>query len=307
MDVYTSSHRRVPLREPPIGAGGGEGAIYELAEAPGLAAKIYHSASKAAAREEKIRRMIGIGRTPAFRAARLAERLAWPQEQLFDGKGRFIGYSMPLIQAVTDLDELCAYPSPRGDTMTMKLVTLQSLCNIYEALHALGLAVGDGNPQNILVLADRSAALVDTDSIHIDGTSRCSVCAPGYAAPELLRKLRRTGTTYETCAGETFTPAADRFALAVNIFRTLARAHPFFCRLTDRADSGKTPTVEDRIVRGETPFFTPGRMCRSTPRTCGRRCRPISWSCSAGLFWRPRSCVPPRATGPGRWSASGRS
>lgn len=259
MEVFTGEKRRVTLREPPIKAGGGEGAIYEVADAPGTVAKIYHSVSKAAARQAKIQRMIDIGRTPAFRQARLADSLAWPHDEFFDSKGRFIGYSMPLIKAVSDLDDLFAYPPRPGKTAdtAQKLRTLRSLCAIYEKLHGLGLTVGDGNAQNTLVLPDNSAALVDLDSIHIDSTDRCVVCAPGYCAPELVKKLRDSGATYETCAGETFTQATDRFSLAVNIFRTLCHgAHPYYCRLTAGAGAGKTPSLDDRIVRGETPFFS---------------------------------------------------
>ena len=61
------------------------------------------------------------------------------------------------------------------------------------------------------------------------GTYRCNVCAPGYAAPELLQKCSdyvaqkpsASKNAYAETPLPTFTQETDNFALAIHVFKLL--------------------------------------------------------------------------------------
>ena len=97
---------------------------------------------------------------------------------------------------------------------------------------------------------------MDVDSFHFTALDeklyKCEVCAPGYIAPELVKKCKET--TYGEYAGETFNKMTDRFSLAVHIFRLLFNgAHPYNCQEILSENSACISTiksVECRVLNG---------------------------------------------------------
>lgn len=260
MNVYTLTGKPVGLAARALNSGG-EGAIYEIVGYPKKVVKKYHRDADAKKREDKIGEMVKISESYAFRSSNLAQDLAWPLSPVFDAKQNFIGFGMNRIFVSTDLDDLYVYPARPNLNVSIRdrIDCLISLSDVVDRLHRVGLLFGDGNPDNLKIRDDFSVCFTDVDSFHFRSsgkTYKCEVCAPGYAAPELIRACR--GTTYADCPGTTFTEETDNFSLAIHCFRMLMNGcHPFICqRQPRRTGSAPAPKSTDRrIESGETPFF----------------------------------------------------
>lgn len=264
MDVYTSTGSRLTLVEPAIKSGG-EGAIYNIKESNDLVAKIYISKSDASIRKDKIIEMSRLCDNPTFKNSLIMDSTAWPLAPLFDQNKVFIGFGMKRVNADYELDDVYALNSAKGAPFDMKqrLKVLINLCRIVDSVHKCGLIFGDMNPDNMKVNSNCEVQFVDTDSYHfcINGKEYpCNACAPGYVAPELIKRCK--GMTYEDAykAGkQTFNVETDRFALAIHCFRMLMYGcHPFNCqKLSTSLGSTPVPPIDRRVENGLTPFFVP--------------------------------------------------
>lgn len=260
MEVYTIDKKIVEICEIPLKSGG-EGAIYELVSVPSLVAKIYHDISEAQKREEKILAMIKIGNSKEFHLAHIGNDIAWPLFPLYNSNYEFIGFLMQKISTRYELDDLYVYPPNKNTNITIKnrIDTLISLCDTIDRLHSIGQIFGDFNPDNIKIKDDLTVAFVDADSYHIFGSEKlykCTVCAPGYVAPELVKACK--GTTYADFTGTTFTVETDYFGLALHCFQMLMNGcHPFaWQRYIKQAGSVPAPKNLDlRVADGQTPFL----------------------------------------------------
>ena len=259
MDVYTLSGKKLVLGKPLNS--GGEGTIHEITGFPRKVAKIYHSNMGNKARENKIKEMVRLSESYAFKSANISDSIAWPLAPLFDSNKNFVGFGMNKISAQNELDDLYIYPPQQNAKVTManRIDCLISLCQVIEKLHNIGQVFGDFNPNNIKINDDWRVNFVDADSYHIINAGRehrCIVCAPGYVAPELIKACK--GTTYADYAGKTFTKETDRFALAIHCFRMLMNGcHPFICQYQiTRGGSLPAPKpIDKRVENGDTPFF----------------------------------------------------
>lgn len=260
MKVYTLSGKPLMLEDKAL-ASGGEGKVCVIKGYPKKVVKIYHDSSNAQAKEKKITEMVRISQTKTFKNMHLEEDVAWPLSPLHDAQQRLIGFGMNRISASNELDDLYVYPPAKNRRITImnKLDCAISLCEIVEKMHSLGVCFGDGNPVNLKIDKNYKVYFLDADSFHFcsGGTQyKCEVCAPGYVAPELIRKCK--GTTYAQYPGETFNVATDCFSLAIHIFRLLFNGvHPFICQWhTMGAGSFPAPKpIDRRVESGETPFF----------------------------------------------------
>ena len=259
MQVYTAHGMPLTLVEPPLGKGA-EGAVHQVAGFPGRVAKVYLADPQS--RAGKIEAMASM--SEQVRALPQLAHVAWPLAPLYADAAatHFVGFGMARERLAGSLGLLYEYPpDPRFDLpLSRKLELLEELCRTVETFHAMGQVIGDFNTNNIQLTADMHVAVMDVDSFHarIGGTTyRCEVCMSGFMAPELIRATR--GTTFKDCAGPTFTPETDRFALAVHIFRTLCNGvHPYHCIALPGPD-GSIPAplpIEKRVERGQTPYFT---------------------------------------------------
>lgn len=268
MKVYTLAGTELNLKEPPLSSGG-EGAVYEISGYFNKVAKIYHSSGDASKREDKIRAMVNFSQTQRFASANICGHIAWPLSPLFDSRKKFIGFGMNRINSSAELDMLYCYPPKKGYEVDIKhkIGSLISLCEITQALHSTGQVFGDFNPNNIKVNSDGTVTFLDADSYHFTDKGKsykCTVCASGYAAPEVIRNV--AGTTYEKCTKPTFTKESDLFALAVHIFRMLMNGvHPFTGKKKTSRKGSPTHTLrQDKMVElCITPFFN--KNCSREP------------------------------------------
>lgn len=260
MIVYTITGKALTLKEPSIGSGA-EGIIYEISGYPGRVAKIYKNAEEARKREQKIIQMTEIAKQDAFQRENLLQDIAWPLAPLFNSAHKFVGFGMKRIPDFRELLELYVYPSIKGKEVSIRnrVKCLISLCDIIDRFHKTGQVFGDFNPNNIKIRPDWSVCFVDADSCQVYSAGkeyRCTVCLPGYAAPEVVRACR--GTTYEKCPGRTFTQESDAFALAVHIFRMLMNGYHPFTEGSWNIRKGSVPapvSLDERVARRQTLFF----------------------------------------------------
>lgn len=263
MDAYTLSGKMITLQEPAIKSGG-EGAVYNIIGYNNVVAKIYLSKADAKERESKIREMSSLSETLGFRNTRILDDIAWPLAPLFNKAKEFIGFGMSRITAKFELDDIYSLSQKTNAGMNTdeKIKTLISLCTVVEKLHSCGQIFGDFNPNNIKIDNNCNVKFVDSDSYHFSAGKTvypCVVCAPGYVAPELMKKCK--GTTYSEYfakGGVTFTKETDNFSLAIHCFRMLMNGcHPFNCKKhTRNVGSTPAPSIDKRVEKGETPFFT---------------------------------------------------
>lgn len=259
--VYTKGNTALSLKQPSLGKGG-EGEVYAIEGYPGKVAKLYLDDEMAASRESKIDAMVAIRHSDAFVRANLAKSIAWPWAPLYDQKGNFIGFGMDRIHVNMELDDLYEYPPDHNKHISIvdKINCLISICSVIEKLHSTGSVFGDFNPNNIKINQDFTVAFVDADSYHIGNRKeyRCSVCAEGYVAPEIVTACH--GTTYAECPTTTFTIESDNFALAIHIFRMLMNGcHPYYTKRHLKRTGSKPAAkkIDRKVEDGETAFFKP--------------------------------------------------
>lgn len=263
MEVYTLFGKMLTLQEPAIKSGG-EGAVYNILGYKNVVAKIYLSKSDAKERESKIREMSILSETSAFRSVKILDDIAWPLAPLFNKAKEFVGFGMSRVTAKYELDDIysLSQKTNAGMDTNEKIKTLISLCTVVEKLHSCGQILGDFNPNNIKIDSNCNVKIVDSDSCHFNAGKTvypCVVCAPGYVAPELMKKCK--GTTYSEYfakGGTTFTKETDNFSLAIHCFRMLMNGcHPFTCKKHSKnIGSTPVPSIDKRVEKGETPFFT---------------------------------------------------
>lgn len=226
--VLTFNDRRDLLGE------GGEGKVYNVANAPHLVAKIYHKpkkpedAQKLAERAEKIPVMVR--NPPADNGTAGHRSVAWPVDILVrpNGTREFVGFLMYKLSKAETFYEV-ANPSRRKKTK-FHTYTLEHLygvaCNLvsaFESLHDAGYVVGDVNEGNVLVTEQGLVTVIDTDSFQVPGPRgrifRCPVGKPEFTGPELQGK---------TFADVDRITQHDIFGLGVLLFQLLMEGwHPF--------------------------------------------------------------------------------
>lgn len=258
--VYDSRGRLVPLGK---GLGsGGEGAVFEVADGSGLAAKIYHKKLT----PEHAAKIAAMTAMAAVRGEDLLKFLAWPVAplHLIPG-GPIAGFLMPRVRGLQPIHHLYSPKSrltgfPKAN-WTFLLHTAINLARAFAAVHAGGqIVIGDVNHGNVLVSEQAVVKLIDCDSVQliVDGrTFLCSVGVSTHTPPELqggsLRVLRSQNH--------------DCFGLAVLIFQLLFMGrHPFSGRYLGSGDLPIEKAIKEfRFAYGraaasrqmQAPPFTP--------------------------------------------------
>lgn len=195
-------------------------------------------------------------------------QIAWPVDLIYSSK-TVVGFAMPNLAGKKELVTL--YPYNPGSTSTMsvqnKIVIAENICAVIDAVHKAGYVFGDFNPINIGVdPAKGFVAFFDTDSYHVTNkrankTYRCNVCAPGYAAPELIRHMKANpGGEYATVPLPTFTTETDNFALAIHMFKLLMNGFTPYngIKSNERLSSKTSPGMDDEAVAKDSYCFKPG-------------------------------------------------
>ncbi len=267
MEYIGSNKAKYTLENTPFKKGG-EGSVYNIVGKPDCVAKIYHGNVITAELESKIKY---ITNNPPSKT--ILDQIAWPLDYLRNANGQFVGFVMPKLKIDAELGELYKYP-PKKIKLTneQKLVVAINICRVISEVHKAGYVFGDFNPCNIGVnLTTGNVAFLDTDSYHIydkntQHTYRCSVCLPGYVAPELIKRCK--GTDFKSAPLPTFTQESDRFALAIHIFKLLFNGYTPFNGIPENITSSQaSPGQGNEAIEKDNYCFKPGNkpMSASVP------------------------------------------
>ncbi len=253
---------------------GGEGDIYCVAGQEEIVIKLYHADRRTPELEAKITQM---SRNPPSES--VLTQVAWPLDVVYDG-GAFAGFVMPKLHITTELGKVYEYPQKTNITLQQKLILAENICVVIHAVHEAGYIFGDFNPRNIGVdLKTGRVAFLDTDTYHIvldrkaNRAYRCSVCAPGYCAPELLKKCadhiaahpEDQAQAYAATPLDTFTQQTDNFALAIHMFRLLMNGFsPYGGIKESESASVGSPGVGDAAVKRDSYSFKKGNKPQSS-------------------------------------------
>ncbi|MCP3025308.1 hypothetical protein, partial [Cupriavidus basilensis] len=202
---------------------GGAGSVFLLAEAPAQVAKLYHDHMDLASYQRKIDAMLRLSPElpDQVENGKCYVQIAWPQAPLQNGRGRFIGFAMPVldIQHTAELEEVLQERQARAAGLPTglgaKITLAANLSGVIAALHQQHHYVVDLKPVNLRFYRDSLyIAMLDCDGFSIQGESE-RFAAQQFTADYLAPELQDGGLT---AAGE---EAQDRFALAVVIFQLL--------------------------------------------------------------------------------------
>jgi DNA-binding helix-hairpin-helix protein with protein kinase domain len=217
-------------------ASGGEGEVYTLLVGPNnQCAKIYFLNQRTKEREEKINFIVS--NIPIQQnSGRFL--LCMPTETLFDAKGKFVGFLMPIafdnsVQlyelVTTQINKKLTHEWHQKYDRRIKIGIenrLKLFVNIAIAINTIhktkNIVLVDLKPQNILITSDAKVSIIDLDSIQI-AHEKNVVYPAKVATPEYTPK-----------EGEKLNPATDfipetwdRFSLAVVFYEILFGIHPY--------------------------------------------------------------------------------
>jgi len=252
--------------DPTAVGSGGEGDIYHAFITK--VAKVYKPGVLTQELKDKLEIMI---ENPPNES--VLSQVAWPLDMIFDDKGQCSGFIMSELSINAELGEIYKYPSTLPISVHQKINIAQNICVVISEVHKAGYIFGDFNPRNIGLNKDTGlVSFLDTDTYHVvdpvrDCTYRCNVCAPGYAAPELLEKCSdyvaenptASRNAYAQTPLPTFTQETDNFALAIHIFKLLMNGYtPFGGIIETSSVSQSSPGIGDAAVRRDSYCFKPG-------------------------------------------------
>ncbi len=191
--------------------GGGEGEVYRVAGRPDLCAKVYFQQPVPGSKTEKLRALRSLQPLLHGVAALPLGLLSEPRKS----RGP-VGVLMPYVGG-HDIHQIYS-PVARqktvpGASLPFLIATAKNVAFIFGKLHGHGIVVGDVSEQNIRVLPDATARLIDCDSVQLDtGTAfhECGVGSLLWTPPEL-----QGGPLPRRTANH------DRFGLAQLIFLLL--------------------------------------------------------------------------------------
>lgn len=226
-------------------AQGGEAAVHEVPQFPGVVVKLYHPrvrAERGATLQKKIDAMSSDPRLAKFKQH---PNLAWPRFSVFDAKKNWCGYAMRRAQGqpMTKLAHAMAYREhfPQLDR-PMLVGYLLNLLGTVQQLQQAGVMVGDYNPANFLCdPGSRHVTLIDCDSWQLRAQGQrfpSPVAVADMLPPELLGKnLGQIPRNIES----------EHFSIAILLFKALMLGrHPF------DVVGGESPV--ENIRKGHFPY-----------------------------------------------------
>ena len=252
MPNYTDQNGKKVVLGKELGKGG-EGAVYLLSGDPNSVVKIYFPPKRA---YYEPRLGVMIANPPEDQTRKLSPphiSISWPERCVYES-GKFVGYTMPLIQKAPDIYKIYA-PSmrrqefPNFDWGHLHHVAL-NLAIAVNAYHAKGYIIGDLNSKNVKVHKNAMVTMIDTDSVQVKTPTgqvlRCPVGTPDFTAPELqgLKLDQYDRDEYH-----------DAFALGVMIFMLLMEGyHPYTGAPVNPSISVPAPAYQYCIKKGIFPY-----------------------------------------------------
>ena len=209
---------------------GGAGSVFLIRERPLEVAKLYHPGVDTRVYERKLRAMLELSPDlPDVQEKGVRHvQIAWPTGLLQERGGRFIGFSMPVldIAATSDLEHVLQERQARAEglptTLGAKATLAANLAVMLAALHRRQHYVVDLKPLNVrFYRKSLFIAMLDCDGFSIQGEGErfpAGQVTTDYLAPEFQQHGVKPGEE----------EAQDRFALAVMVFQLLnAGLHPY--------------------------------------------------------------------------------
>lgn len=229
-DTVVHGARRAPLTLGKLLKSGGAGSVFLIKERPHEVAKLYHATVDTAVYERKLQAMLEMSPDlPDVEEKGVRHvQIAWPTEMLRDRGGRFIGFSMPVLDfaATSDLEHVLQERQARAEglptTLGAKAALAANLAMILAALHRRQHYVVDLKPLNVRFYRESLfVAMLDCDGFSIQGKGErfpAGQVTTDYLAPEFQQRGVKPGEE----------EAQDRFALAVMVFQLLnGGLHPY--------------------------------------------------------------------------------
>lgn len=227
-----------PVRLGRVIGQGGEGAVYELAEATHLVAKVYNH-PMTAERADKIVVMRTLG------SDALKRLTAWPVDLLREKQGGApAGLVLPRVSGRKDIHTLYSPKSRRAEfkraDWRFLVRAAANTARAFAAVHEAGCVIGDVNHGGVLVAQNATVTLIDCDSFEVTYGGRrypCEVGVETFTPPELQGK---------SFAGVVRTANHDEFGLAVMTFLLLFMGrHPFAGRYSGAGDMPISRAIEE--------------------------------------------------------------
>lgn len=226
--IYDERRRALTLER--LLKSGGAGSVFTLKERPREVAKLYHSDKDAQVYERKLRAMLELQPDlPAMQVQGIDQvQIAWPTTLLRDGRGRFIGFTMPILDvaATSDLEHVLQERQARAEGLPTglgaKMTLAANLAVMLAALHQRQHYVVDLKPLNVrFYRSSLFIAMLDCDGFSIQGKGErfpAGQVTTDYLAAEFQQRGVKPGQE----------EAQDRFALAVMVFQLLnSGLHPY--------------------------------------------------------------------------------
>lgn len=251
----TTLYRKTGASRTPIMLGkllgeGAVGKVYAVEGDPASAVKLYHEASEAAALRPKIAAMLEnpCNLPQLTRHGVPYPQIAWPDAEVVNGRGQFLGFTMPAIdlRRSTSLVNLLQKSSRRAEKLSdyygYRVMVAHNLAAMFAELHRAGHHMVDMKPANLRVYPQTAwIAVVDTDGFAVSGNGHrhpAGQVSDDYIAPESWRR-----------SAAALGAEQDQFALAVIVFQLLNNGvHPFAGR---PAEGRNHPTdIQARILQG---------------------------------------------------------
>ena len=264
---------------------GGEGEVYEVANDPEWAVKIYKPGK--APRDTQASKLLAMERLkPELHGDRPGHPpLTWPKQIIQEREStELVGLVIPRVNTARTMTmgEFFAPSVRQGKLLKMNMMLdgvhiqrtkwniIRNLTKTIAQVHERGHLVGDINETNILVEPENGdVSIIDCDSFQVrDEENRiiylCKVGRPEYTAPELLQQMDEQCKIPQCPNGpenhRTGFPCVsrnkehDKFGIAVITFQILMDgSHPYDCRIDGNHNAGATTRLE-KIKKGYFPY-----------------------------------------------------
>ena len=225
IDIYVGGQRHTVDPDKPLGAGG-EARIFNLGN--GQVAKVYYEPTDPAlsndpAAQHAAQRRIDMHKLklPEFPRGMPAAVVA-PTDLVKNRQGRVIGYTMPFIAGGEVLLRYAQPKARQGISQADVLPVMRELRAAVEAVHRLGVVLGDFNDANVLVLGG-GVRLIDADSFQW-GKFPCTTYTTKFVDPANCTPDPKTGAPV---MAKPHTTDSDWYAYLVMLMGTFLFAGPY--------------------------------------------------------------------------------
>ena len=224
---------------------GGEGRVFEVVGVPGQVAKLFDPEHRTVHRQKKLDLLVS--------RELVSEGISFPTATLALTGGEFLGYMMPLASG-RELQRTVTNPARfKKSYPTWTKADLVDVCISFlekvTYLHALNILLGDINPKNVMVDAQKNVWIIDADSWQFEGYP-CPVGTPMFTA----------STVKGEYASRLRTMQEENFAVATMLFNILMTGQYPYVR--SGADTGDAAAL---ILDGKFPYQFQGISDQDQP------------------------------------------